>query len=207
MVGVQKCDDYPVVTDGPLGRIKRKGDGTETITYLHTDHQGTARAGTDAAGVVQWEDFHTPFGDSLIAPAANDNQSDDTGHIRDTGSGLTYMQARYYDPVVGRFLSVDPVTFMDTGDAGYFNRYAYTMNDPVNNIDQDGQACAPCLPIGAAIILNQHRRGVQGAVAAGIVGVGLAARNGSSPGRVAVVGGKFATTGYAVDLLENVLQL
>ena len=48
------------------------------------------------------------------------------------------MQARYYDPVIGRFLSVDPVTFMDTGNPGYFSRYAYTLNDPINMIDPDG---------------------------------------------------------------------
>ena len=50
------------------------------------------------------------------------------------------MQARYYDPVIGRFLSIDPVTFMSTGNPRYFNRYAYAANDPVNMIDPDGQA-------------------------------------------------------------------
>ena len=50
------------------------------------------------------------------------------------------MQARYYDAVAGRFLSVDPVTFMGSGyNPAYFNRYAYSGNDPINNIDPDGQ--------------------------------------------------------------------
>jgi len=61
-----------------------------------------------------------------------------TGHITGTETGLTYMQARYYDPVIGRFLSPDPVGFA-TGGPGYFNRYAYVMNDPVNAIDPDGK--------------------------------------------------------------------
>lgn len=88
---------------------------------------------------------------------------------------------------------------MDTGNPGYFNRYAYTFNDPINLLDPDGQhpAAPVAAGIGFVILANQHRRGVQGAVAAGSVGVGLAARNGSSPGRVAVVGGKSAATGYA----------
>ena len=47
------------------------------------------------------------------------------------------MQARYYDPVIGRFLSIDPVTFMETGDPNYFSRYSYTANDPINRIDPD----------------------------------------------------------------------
>jgi uncharacterized protein RhaS with RHS repeats len=48
------------------------------------------------------------------------------------------MQARYYDPVIGRFLSNDPVGFA-SGGTGYFNRYAYTMNDPVNATDPTGE--------------------------------------------------------------------
>ena len=49
------------------------------------------------------------------------------------------MQARYYDPVIGRFLGEDPVTFLDTDDPRYFNRYAYAGNNPINNIDSTGQ--------------------------------------------------------------------
>ena len=47
---------------------------------------------------------------------------------------------------MGRFLSVDPVTFLDNGDPGYFNRYAYTMNDPINLIDPDGKQASSVVP-------------------------------------------------------------
>ncbi len=48
------------------------------------------------------------------------------------------MQARYYDPLIGRFLSIDPINF--SPDAPYmFNRYTYVNNDPVNMIDPDGE--------------------------------------------------------------------
>ena len=33
----------------------------------------------------------------------------------------------------------DPVTFLDTGNPNFFNRYAYTFNDPVNLTDPDGR--------------------------------------------------------------------
>lgn len=36
-------------------------------------------------------------------------------------------------------MSIDPVTFMDTGDTRYFNRYAYAGNNPINNTDSTGQ--------------------------------------------------------------------
>jgi len=40
-------------------------------------------------------------------------------------------------------LSVDPVTFMSSGDPRFFNRYAYTFNDPVNLTDPDGNRPQP----------------------------------------------------------------
>ncbi|MEO0698071.1 MAG: RHS repeat-associated core domain-containing protein [Pseudomonadota bacterium] len=50
------------------------------------------------------------------------------------------MQARYYDPVIGRFLSNDPVSFTGSGlNPQMFNRYSYAFNDPVNMVDPDGQ--------------------------------------------------------------------
>jgi uncharacterized protein RhaS with RHS repeats len=45
------------------------------------------------------------------------------------------MQQRYYDPIAGRFLSIDPVA----ADAGSFNRYWYANNNPYKNIDPDGR--------------------------------------------------------------------
>ncbi|RYD93226.1 MAG: hypothetical protein EOP50_11445, partial [Sphingobacteriales bacterium] len=65
----------------------------------------------------------------------NDDRAGYTGHVMDSASGLTYMQQRYYDPQVGRFLSVDPVS-ADTVSGANFNRYwyaddnAYLFNDP-----------------------------------------------------------------------------
>ena len=88
-------------------------------------------------GVLPTEAY-SPFGITLKNSAANDNQAGFTGHIKDKATGLNYMQARYYDPVIGRFLSVDPVGFMDTGHPGYFNRYSYVQNDPINMIDPLG---------------------------------------------------------------------
>jgi hypothetical protein len=46
------------------------------------------------------------------------------------------MQARYYDPVIVRFYSNDPVGFRDIHS---FNRYAYANNNPYRYIDPDGK--------------------------------------------------------------------
>ena len=47
------------------------------------------------------------------------------------------MQARYYDPVIGRFYSNDPVGFNNVHN---FNRYAYANNNPYKFVDPDGEA-------------------------------------------------------------------
>jgi RHS repeat-associated protein len=62
-----------------------------------------------------------------------------TGHVNDIDSGLFYMQARYYDPAVGRFISPDPVR-PASGNPFNFNRYAYASNNPIINIDPTGTA-------------------------------------------------------------------
>jgi RHS repeat-associated protein len=54
------------------------------------------------------------------------------GHITDTETGLIYMQARYYDPGLGRFISEDPE---GSGD----NWYIYRSDNPTNLTDPDGQ--------------------------------------------------------------------
>jgi uncharacterized protein RhaS with RHS repeats len=48
------------------------------------------------------------------------------------------MQQRYYDPIAGRFLSVDPVT-TDTKTGRSFNRYVYAQNNPYRYTDPDGR--------------------------------------------------------------------
>jgi len=133
-VNENKLTDY---VSGPKGSLARISN--DDVTYLHADHLGTPQAGTEANGALAWRQHYTPFGYTLTNPAANDNLGGFTGHIKDKATGLNYMQARYYDPTIGRFLSVDPVTFMDTGHPGMFNRYAYTINDPINMTDPDGR--------------------------------------------------------------------
>ena len=118
-----------------IARIKNND-----FTYLHPDHLGSPQAATNRYGNLLWTEHYTPFGETMLNPAANDNQSGFTSHIKDKDTGLNYMQARYYDPTIGRFLSVDPVDFIGSGgNPGYFNRYAYSGNDPINNIDPDGE--------------------------------------------------------------------
>ena len=150
-----KKTDY---VTGPMGTLARITN--DAVTYLHPDHLGSAQAGTNSVGAISWREQYTPFGEELQSPVANDNLAGFTGHIKDSATGLNYMQARYYDPVIGRFLSVDPVGFLDTENPGFFNRYAYTFNDPINMSDPDGRA-------GKKKILSDAGRALKNARARG----------------------------------------
>ncbi len=132
--------DYVRMGGMTVARIKDDGV-TETVSYLHQDHLGSPVAATDTGGAVLWREDYTPFGEERQDPAANDNDENFTGHIRDEATGLLYMQARYMDPILGRFLSNDPVAF-SSGAPQFFNRYSYANNDPVNNFDPDGKQAA-----------------------------------------------------------------
>jgi RHS repeat-associated protein len=58
--------------------------------------------------------------------------------VEDDATKLTYMQQRYYDPVIGQFLSIDPITA--DGRAGRnFNRHWYANNNPYRFTDPDGR--------------------------------------------------------------------
>jgi len=108
------------------------------VTYVHTDALGSPTARTNVSAQVVSSTSYEPYG--ATAAGTNPTGIGFTGHVNDADTGLVYMQQRYYDPVAGRFLSVDPVTTnAKTGRS--FNRYSYVENNPYTNIDPDGRDC------------------------------------------------------------------
>ena len=69
----------------------------------------------------------------------------------DEESNLYYLQSRYYDPEIGRFISMDDVSFISTDDDGTINLYAYAANNPVMFTDSTGYFWGTIIDIGFAI--------------------------------------------------------
>ncbi len=131
--------------------------GVEKVTYYHLDALGSPVAATDEQGNLKWREDYRPYGSRLRnEPAAASNTRYYTGHPHDEDTGLTYAGARYYDPVVGRFMAVDPVEFQETVIHS-FNRYAYGNNNPYLYIDPDGEAASLLsLPAAEACLANPY---------------------------------------------------
>jgi RHS repeat-associated protein len=79
---------------------------------------------------------YEPYGKLLNRPLADGPGY--AGHVSDAATGLSYMQQRYYDPRIGVFLSVDPVT-ADGATGANFNRYWYGNSNPYRFTDPDGR--------------------------------------------------------------------
>ena len=116
------------------GAMVAKRVGTVT-SWLHTDHQGTIQAITNASGVEIQRIKHRPYGERIETTTAHNESRGYTGQRTDD-SGLMYLHARYYDPALGRFISPDPT--IPTARTVGLNRYAYAANDPVGFTDIDG---------------------------------------------------------------------
>ncbi|MBE6686970.1 MAG: RHS repeat-associated core domain-containing protein, partial [Ruminococcaceae bacterium] len=59
------------------------------------------------------------------------------GYVYDNETGFYYLQSRYYDPAVGRFVNLDAFVSTGTGFGG-FNMFAYCNNNPVMYVDPTG---------------------------------------------------------------------
>jgi RHS repeat-associated protein len=129
--------DY-IYLGGSLVAIRSKATATGVLTtkYQHTDALGSPIAVSSSTRTLLERSEYEPYGKLLNRPLADGPGY--TGHVSDSATGLSYMQQRYYDTGIGRFLSVDPVT-ANASTGANFNRYWYANNNPYKFSDPDGR--------------------------------------------------------------------
>jgi RHS repeat-associated protein len=124
------------VYDGHGRRIIKDKNGAKTYSLYNSS--GVLMSTFENNG---YTDYYY-LGNQLVAKYTDPGTLSDapgyTGHVEDHDLKLTYMQQRYYDPVIGRFYSNDPVGF-SADKPMMFNRYAYANNNPYRYIDPDGR--------------------------------------------------------------------
>ncbi len=113
--------------------------------YLHKDALGSVDTITDSHGAIIARMGYTPFGQRRAVNGQEIDQSFQrkltnrgyTGHEQIDNIGLIHMNARLYDPEIGRFLSAD-IYIQEPGLSQNFNRYIYVMNNPLKYNDPSG---------------------------------------------------------------------
>ena len=103
-----------------------------STVYLHSNWRGDVVMATDESGDVVGTYEYTTFGEMLSKTGSYMPRFTFSSKERDA-SGLYYFGWRYYDPVLCRWISPDPL-----GEAGGLNLYQFCGNDPINCIDPDG---------------------------------------------------------------------
>jgi RHS repeat-associated protein len=121
-----------------------KGGTSGNIYFTFADHLGTERVRATVGGTVAESCTSLPFGDWLTCTGSDSSPMHFTAKERDSESGLDYFGARYYSSQLGRFTSADPSLKSGLASSPQsWNRYAYTMNNPLGYVDTNGKCTAP----------------------------------------------------------------
>lgn len=120
-----------IYTRYPHADVKVTG---ATKAFLHRDHLASVRLVTDATGAIVEATNYASYGERLNT--GFQTQKSYIGERFDPETGLLYLNARYMDPVLGRFISPDDWDPILPGVGT--NRYAYAQNDPINKSDPNG---------------------------------------------------------------------
>jgi RHS repeat-associated protein len=148
-------NNLPALAPDTAALVKCSAGGTLTLPahprrvyFYHADHLGSGNVVSDETGQVVEELSYYPFGllRHRYSLTGNTYSSEYTfsGKERDADSGLFYFGARYYDPVLCVFASVDPVSMhrpeVGLQDTEHLNSYEYAGNNPLVLMDPDGNS-------------------------------------------------------------------
>jgi len=123
--------EYVWLNGEPMAQID--AGSPELLTYLHTDHLATPRYGTNAGGSTVWTWDSGAFGKEAPTGSTSVNLRF-PGQYYDSESTLHYNWNRYYNPVIGRYISSDPI-----GLLGGLNTFNYVEVSPVTSSDPRGR--------------------------------------------------------------------
>ena len=152
--GVTDYRHYIYAGNEPVAVYSRKTSGTNTFSYLLSDHQASVATIANSSGAPIVNESFSAFGSrrnptTWSGPASNSDLTTAAGITREGYTfqtalglwmGLNHMNGRVEDSVLGRFLSPDPY-IQNPGNTQFFNRYAYVLNNPLTFTDPSGFDC------------------------------------------------------------------
>ena len=160
-------------TEGNVLATERfKGDDTQYYLY-NKDIQGSTTSLVKEDGSADATYQYTDYGETIIH---GDDQAKNevcyTGGIYDQSTGLYYLNARYYNPEDGRFMTEDTYRG-DTTKSETGHLYVYCANNPVNYVDPSGHFL-----VSTAVLVGVGVGGIVGAIAGSYKGRLVAKRLG-----------------------------
>ena len=138
---------------GNLAGIKYVQNGTEYMVYAVCNMRGDVEDLYWGSGNLACHYTYDTWGNVISVTDINGKEITNANHIGlmnpiryrgyyyDSEIGMYYLQSRYYNPQVGRFINADG--YVSTGqDVTGYNMFAYCSNNPVNRVDQSGTSWA-----------------------------------------------------------------
>lgn len=160
----QTGDAQAVADSLELGQIEMGEEDIDptplppAVYYFHPDHLGSSTVITDGMGYAYQIFLNLPFGETMAEQRRSgtfNNIFKFNGKELDTETGLYYYGARYYNPRISNWLSVDPIALwqpvqenehyiLGQHNGGYFNPknmsvYGYTYQNPIRYVDPNGK--------------------------------------------------------------------
>ena len=116
-------------------RIRMRRDGEDR--FYHYDGQGSVTGLSDSTGAMTDTYTYSAFGNLVASTGISFNPYLYTGEAWDKEAGLEYLRARYYNPEIGRFMTMDPHpgSMMEPLS---LNKYLYGNANPVMFVDPSG---------------------------------------------------------------------
>ena len=168
----------------PFAMIYKHGSEAELYYYL-VNAQGDVAAILDSSGTMVASYNYNAWGSCTVynssdAAIGDLNPLRYRGYYYDAETGFYYLQSRYYDPAICRFINAD--TFATTDANGFLsaNMFAYCENNPVGNSDPNGEflntfiGAATGAALGAALALvtgeNVKAAAISGAISGAVSG-------------------------------------
>jgi RHS repeat-associated protein len=149
----------------PFAVIYKHGSAAELYYYL-VNAQGDVAAILDSSGTMVASYNYDAWGSCTVynssdAAIGDLNPLRYRGYYYDAETGFYYLQSRYYDPAICRFINADGL-FTD-GFVGS-NLFAYCVNDPVNTVDPTGNfaitATVALITFGIALVATAFAVGI-----------------------------------------------
>ena len=124
-----------------ISQEKLVGSDYVASYYVH-DGTGSVRALTDSNGAITDTYTFDAFGTLLASTGTTDNEFLFQGERKDPETGLYYLRARYMDPAIGRFTTMDGYEG-DNQEPKSSHKYLFTQNNPLNKLDPSGYEAVP----------------------------------------------------------------